>query len=737
MDSFGLVLIGWAPIALVIVVIVGFAVAFLVERGREVRRHARILAELGAPMRAAAAFGRKKHEIVTLEGRLSGGPSLAVAPSAVTSFHPYGTSFLDEVNVYAITHSSAATPFAIDLDDGDGRVGMRVVLEGPSQVLRGSIETEHTASLDKASLLNTGAEPLARATVKKRVGQFRIVKPGDRVRVRGAIEPAPDNDALYRDRSNVLRMTPAPTESPGEPKVISIVAMASRRRRVESRRGLALVLLVAGLLGGGLAALSLRADPPARLRPAKTIGETSGAGNKRSEPACRAAVLAHLTTYDDVTAMREAQRCDDPYTRAMVHYAAGDFAVASAELKKAADGDPALVPSLAEVETHLFVHDFGEAAKVVRRMNTQFYPGPSTAEKRHLECILDVLEQRAKRQPAPAGDKVPPRFVKVCATRPFVKLARQLDSNGTYHGEDDWPRPTFLKETRYDAVSLPYTAVVATRSRLAGRPVALERDLLDRLVLNKQSRSEVEEEDEELSPILATWAAELTLFYAYAGFPERSARYWPILDRVATVVESGRSFRRSLEPQKQLDEDRVLLNHVMSIAGAAALYSGDRARTQRYANNGEPYSSQATRQMERVIRPSAAWEDPVVDRTWPEHKAVFDAAASGNAEAVVKALTDHHANGRTTLARVLPLLGERAPLRRWYGSTAYPQSCPSCGASTFLGDLSDRREVARLLDDRLESDRLRQAAERFTTALTDPELGFELDELEVFFATKK
>jgi hypothetical protein len=61
----------------------------------------------------------------------------------------------------------------------------------------------------------------------------------------------------------------------------------------------------------------------------------------------------------------------------------------------------------------------------------------------------------------------------------------------------------------------------------------------------------------------------------------------------------------------------------------------------------------------------------------------------------------------------------------------------TCGASSFLGDLSDRREVARLLGDTAEHERLRASAARFTTALTDPELGFELDELETSFGKRR
>ena len=125
-------------------------------------------------------------------------------------------------------------------------------------------------------------------------------------------------------------------------------------------------------------------------------------------------------------------------------------------------------------------------------------------------------------------------------------------------------------------------------------------------------------------------------------------------------------------------------------------------------------------------------------RAWPEHKAVFDAALTGNAEEVARLLSAQRTTGRNTLPRALPRLGpDRSPLDRWFHSDAFPAACLTCGASTFLGDISDRREIARLLGDTVERDRLRASAERFTTALTDPELGFELDELEMFFSKRK
>lgn len=56
---------------------------------------------------------------------------------------------------------------------------------------------------------------------------------------------------------------------------------------------------------------------------------------------------------------------------------------------------------------------------------------------------------------------------------------------------------------------------------------------------------------------------------------------------------------------------------------------------------------------------------------------------------------------------------------------------------------SDHREVGRPLlvpaplGETSEHDRLRASAARFTTALTDPQLGFELDELETFLSKQK
>lgn len=725
-----ILILALAPLA--VTALVGAVIA-AIDRVRESRRHAHILAELGAPSSAANAFGAARNQVITVEGQLvSLGDDSGTG--RLVSFHPYGTSFLDEMNAYAVSCSTAQQGFAIELDGGAGRA----ILDGPAQVLRGAIETEHSASLDHAATL--GAEPLARSKVKKRVGQFRVVEPGDRVRVRGAVVPAPDDDALYRARSNVLRMTPGDSSGLGEP-VIAVASTSSRRRRTSRRAVLPAVaasVVVSGALVGGAVRLGL----PAHAPPAPAASNAASAGPR--EPACRAAVLTKLSRFEIGD-----QGCDDAWSRAMAHYAAGEFALASAAFAeaRASDEGPPPPPSLSEVEAHLFAHSFERAAATVRRMDAQFYPGPSTPEKRLLECILEILEERARSGIAKAGDAGDagdsgPRFVKVCSTRPFAKAARMLDSDGQYLGQDDWPRMTFLHDARYDAVGETFTSVVATRSRLAARPVALERDLLDRMAVSGKVEQYFSTYADELEPLLGTFAAEVTLFYAYAGFPERAARYWPFLDRVAGMVEQGKTFHQAASKseleRKAVEDERNLLVITLGVAGAAALYANEPDRLKRYTAVGEPYTSQAARQMARLVLPNATWEDPVVDRIWPESKAVFDAAVHQNASEVVRVLTVMHSTGRTTLPRALPqLAAHRAALDAWFRSDAYPAACLTCGASGFLGDLSDRREVARLLGDTAERDRLRASAERFTTALTDPQLGFELDELETFFSKRK
>lgn len=738
-----LVLVGLTPLLLALV---GLGVAAGIERVRETRRHARILDEIGPPTAAVGGVGA--NQIATFEGTLVAIGDAPRDDSHLGSFHPYGSSFLDEVNVYAVSCSTAPGGLAVALD-GDGG---RALLEGEAQVLRGAVETEHGASLERAGSL--GVEPLARAKVKKRVGQFRIVRTGDRVRVRGAVAPAPDDDAHYRDRSNVVHLRPAPAAiGRGEPTIV-IAATTTARRRT-SRPLVLPALAVSALAGAALVAAAMVADLPGRLRATAPLPHATGAtgtdATVKMPPACRSTVLAKLERYEVAEPARVTEGCEDPFARAMAHFAAGDFATASARFRSAALADRALVPSLAELEAHLFVHAFDAAAETVRRMLEQFYPGPSTAEKRRLECVLGILEARHERGHAGAGETAidpRPRFVKVCDVRPFLKVARELDSNGQYGGEDDWPRATYRQDARYDAVGTPYTAVVAMRTRLAARPVALERDLLDRRIVRDARggfASDVERlfpvEAGALHPLLATFAAELTLFYAYAGFPERAERYWPFLDHVAKLVETSKTFRKPFDTseyeKKRLEDDSTHLTFVMSIAGAAALYAGDRPRTDRYAKLADPYTGEATRQMARYLRHEAGAEEPVVDRDWTDHKAVF-AARGGGAAAIAGVLKEQRSTGRDTLSRVVPLReADRAPLVAWLRSRDYPSACPTCGASTYLGDLSDRRDAARLLGDTAERDRLHDAAERFTTALTDPEIGFELDEVETFFSKRR
>jgi len=111
------------------------------ESLRERRRHRRTVENLGAAANTAELVGVKPQAVVTLEGVL-------VVDAPVTSFHPYGPSFLDEPHVYALTHVPAGKGLALDLD-GRGRA----LLEGDAQVVVGSMETGHDAPLEQAKEL--------------------------------------------------------------------------------------------------------------------------------------------------------------------------------------------------------------------------------------------------------------------------------------------------------------------------------------------------------------------------------------------------------------------------------------------------------------------------------------------------------------------------------------------------------------------------------------------------------
>jgi hypothetical protein len=746
----------WIAVCLaapLLLAVLGVAVASRIEAARERRRHKRVLEGLGAPVPPAELVGIVARSVVTLEGTLASvDPAGATLPSLV-SFHPYGTSFLDEPNVYALSQGARDGIFAVELESGG-----RALLEGPTQVLAGSVESEHAAPLAKAQLFD--AAPLAEAKARTRVGQFRSVRPGDRVRVRGAVDPAPDDDALYRARSKVFRMSPEGSDASGLRGAIVVAAAAPAiRRRVGARGGMTAALATAALATAAMAAFAIvrtSAAPPAERAPVPTARAASSA------PACRLHVLADLEKNQPRAAANDAKTCNDPYASALVHYASGEFHDASDAFVAALAGEPELTPSLTEAETHLFAHQPERAANVVHRMAEKFYPGPSTAEKRYLECIGGLLDDRAREAHGGQGpfvEKSPgKRYRKICSTRPFAKLARELDAEGAYWGDDDWmdfSSHTYSAAAAYDVVGNPFTAAVGTRARLAARPVGVERSLLDRLLVPPgPGRPDRDASpyggrldlffgnENDFYPLVSTFAAELTLFYAYAGFPERSAPYWPILDRVAGVLEAvpERSFHQVTTPfawdKKMVEDERDSLSYVMSVGAAAALLSNDPARVKRYAARGEVHSAHVVTQLESTLLTPGAWEEPAEDGHWADHAALFAAGASGDGEQVTAALLAQHATGRDTLARVLPRIRQnRASLVRWL-SNGFPAPCLGCGASDYLGHVSDRREVARLLGVAAESEALRPAAARFTDALTDASIAFELDELETFFGRK-
>ena len=177
----------------------------------------------------------------------------------------------------------------------------------------------------------------------------------------------------------------------------------------------------------------------------------------------------------------------------------------------------------------------------------------------------------------------------------------------------------------------------------------------------------------------------------------------------------------------------------MSIAAASALLANDAARVKRYAALGEPHSGRVVKQLDTMLRAGAGapWQEPAEDGHWADHKAVFDAAMLGDGTLVAHRLVAQRSTGRAVLPRVLPRIRQnRAALERWF-KESFPAPCLTCGASEYLGHVSDRREVARLLGDGAERDALLPTATRFTDALTDVSIAFELDELETFFGRKR
>lgn len=729
------VLAALAPPA-VVLAIARLAHAF--ETRRERRRHARILEGLGTPLAGPDLAAAAPGALVTLDGRV------AAESPRVVSFHPYGSSLLDEANAYAVTHLPGDRPLVVELDGG------RAVVEGDVQVLVGSEETEHGASIDVARTFE--AEPLVAAAGRRRVGQFRAVGPGDRVRIRGLASPAPDDDAHYRERGTTVRVVPETVRAPGAPAAVSFAALASTRRPTKST--LLPPALVAAIALGAAGATVVATRAPASAPPAREVTTTAPA--VKTEPACRKDVIAAVEK-SDPRATELAKACEDPLARAFAAFAEGDFQDASDAFDAARTQDPSLVPSLAEAEAHLFVHQDARVAKTVRSMLDAFYPGPSTSEKRYLECIAAALDARA------AGDKRHPR----CSTRPFAKLARALEPGGFGTEEDDtWPDygpKGFLDGLRYDAVRVPAVAAVAPRSRVQGRPVGLEKKLLDQFVVPVEPSqhpygrlTDSYPPRDDVYALLTGFAADLTLFYAFTGFTERAKPYWPVLDRTASILEKeGASYQEPLDAElirtwdrasiaeaqaareKAIAKERTMLEFVVSVGAAAALTAGDLARVDRYTKVGEVHGAHVVKQLRDTLEPGAAWEEPAEDGHWPERRAVFDAAGDG--ARVVELLVAQGSTGRDVLPRVLPrITTNRSALDRWYEGR-YPAGCVTCGASAWLGHLSDRREVGRLLGGAAANEhaRLLPSAERFVDALTDRETAFEVDELETFFGSRR
>jgi len=720
---------------------------------RDRRRRARILEAIGLPDRAA----------VSVDGVLVSDAADAVPPGAevpaVVSFHPHGTTYLEEPNAYAATR---ATPhLAIALDDGG-----KAVIEGDMQVVIGSRESDHRAPLDDAAL--HGDASLVTARVRVRTGQFRSLRVGDRVRARGVARTAPDDEAHYRGTSRVVTLSPEPSGSPGAPQTVSLASLVSPPRRGNPRGFLAGAVAVSLLVGGGARCVSFERAVP--RFPATTA---SNPGKPAGPPACRAELLALLARNDFTGARAAGMGCDDPYTHAVVSYANGDFAAASARFAEAVAADASLPPSLDEAEAHLFAHEIGRAAETTRRMTAHFYPGPVTPEKQYLECIGGLLAPReVAPEPAPAGsrrgrsDRERPAPRRICASTTTMKYARDLDSEGRTGVNPDWMEytewmPRGYYAPSYEMVGNPFTASVGRRARLHARPVGVGKLLLDRFVPKDRASAApggrppghtdttaLHDASEGYGGLdvddfvrITAFAAELTLFYGFAGFPERAAPYWPILDRVADRLEHRRSFHVigtfgeiSRKWDAALAEDeKLLLEHLMAVAAAAALHAGDDERAARYAARGEGHASHVVVQLARMLN-GGPWEEPAEDGHWGDRREVFAAALTGSGGRLAEVLERQRSTGQDVLARVVPrITTERAALDRWF-EVSFPSPCLTCGAANMLGHLADRRAAARALGRQADAAALAPAAGRFTDALTDPVVAFEVAELEIFFS---
>lgn len=694
-----------APLALSVVF---FAALRLAEGASERRRRDAFLAQCGPAEDPEALALPGVH---TLEGVLRGPAPLA----RIGSFHPFGSSFLGEPNAYART-SASADAFEVELARG-----FRVRLEGPRQVVVGDTETDHRASNEMAEKLG-----LPRDERAHRPGQFRLVTTGKRVRVRGYVTRGPDDDSGYRATSRVLHLAPPPFSGEGvrvpillasveRPHVARIGAWTFARSPV-AVMGLGVVLSALAFVYY-LSSLKL-APPPGAL--------TAPVAVEAKEPACSRQVRELLAKNRFADA--QATACDVPDTVATLAFVRGAFDEASA-----AWSDPSGAPSLSRAEAHLFARAPRRtelAAATTQQMVRVFYPGPATDERRYLECVAGLVERRADadRVREPAWPRAANR--RTCGHKLTPRIALELEDEGGMAGGFEPDAPF------YEAVRAPAGAVVGARGRLFARPVGLENRLLSEYVFGTVARPTprpIEAQRGRYGLLGAIWddgardryvrlsafAAELALFYAWAGLPERAKPLFEMLDRVA-ADRAGHA---------------DLLAHVMSIATAAAHFANDEPRMKRYGALADTHSAGAHLQVRRMLDPKNRWESPPIeDGHWVDHVEQFDVAARGDGAALAEVLKRQGATGAETLPRIVPRITKnREALVAWFESD-FPAPCTTCGAFALLGHLVDRRTVATLLG---QPDDSQSAITALVDALTSPEFAYEVDELETFFAPKR
>jgi hypothetical protein len=202
--------------------------------------------------------------------------------------------------------------------------------------------------------------------------------------------------------------------------------------------------------------------------------------------------------------------------------------------------------------------------------------------------------------------------------------------------------------------------------------------------------------------------AELAAFFAIMGESSRAALYLDALDRITAVDPPYPTNRQPEDVRYEWSR----WQKVLAVAAGAAIQAGDEARAQRYLPDAEAHAKDVALQHLALLHGTQS--DRVAQSPNSELVAI---ASTGDGAKVADALVHAQTTARPVIRAIMARVRDNREALRIWARTKLPPGCDRCGVYAIAENVSDRREIARLVGDRVLEERWATVARRYIDAL--------------------